>query len=840
MLSTSPILRRYFGSILCLLNLIGLPILNAGFTVASPMLTTIELDTRKVLEPVNRRVMGVCLIYPPMDEAMIKLWGNSFKGISGRVWASDYYFPENRQKTDEEQWSSYLPIFREAGIAEIQAFNPNAHVNKKVSYKSATDNNLDPKHQPGHVAKQIKWLNKTPHPDFSDGYGIDAWEVWNEPQFPQNGAWGPKDMARYAIDCATAIHAVDPAIEVGVPLHEDDMQWNQQMLHHIAATDPNAISFVIFHPYDFAWIKSQHQMGTYYARVGAAEEIRHLRIREKVQLVMRMGHGRWRVACSEWNIHPPGYTKPFNVSTDIAVGIHIAGMFDVFWGEGVSAAQFFQLCARKNDGHFSMTRKTKDGLKLTPSGEVFRLYAQNFRGDRLDIKLQTSHMTYPWKDGQSFKVPLVIAHGAFDPEKKQMTLIMTNRHETAVVPTQISMGNFRPSATPELTTITADSAEGMQTLITHPKLALAAGPDPKFTLQLPPHSITAVIIPGVIPPSQDELFSDRMRFVKDWQVGQVIDPQANSAMPRLTRQLPENAFETDHSIAAGRSGYVNVSELLAVSGRLGLLREGYEAVSQTSVFSPVDRVLTGSLGMDYWGVFKVNDKTVLNITKRSGPPAPDTHRGDLPLKSGWNRLSMRLSSGSKGMGFWCALGDPGDLQYTAKPMTQLPQMFTINAQQGTYLSAWDKERTVNISHEGVLRLADKKPFHKLGYIRWNLAGLAKQLANRKVTFRVELTQAYARGVGKAWLRPVQGAWDQSTLSYEKQPTLGDKMPGEVDVHDTLWTYQSPEIDAVIQQWLAEPSTNYGMVVETNINQYCGIRNVDIPAQAPRLVVTIID
>jgi hypothetical protein len=729
---------------------------------------------------------------------------------------------------------------RQAGLAELQAFNPNQHVGKKVKYTSPSDNNLDAKHQPDHVALQIKWLNKTPHPGFADGYGINAWEVWNEPQFPQNGAWDAQDMARYAVDCAHAIHAVDPTVQVGVPLHEDDMQWNWQLLHDIAAIDPAAISFMVFHPYDFAWIKTQHQTGSYYARVGAAEELRNLRIREKVQLVMRMGHGRWRVTCSEWNIHPPGYDKPYNVSTDMAVGIHIAGMFGVFWDEGVSSAHFFELFGRKPESHFNLAVRTNEGPKLTPAGEVFRLYTQNFTGDRLNVKCQTSSMTYPWKDGRSFEVPMVIAHSAFDSEKKLITLILTNRHKTASAQTSISLSNFQPAGKPQLTTLTTKTAESMDILTLHPTLDLAAGPDPKFNLDLPPHSVTAVIIPGVIPPSQNELFANRMRFIKDWQIGQIIPPSDDSASTRMSRQLPDEAQSTKQSLSASSSGYVNVADLMAVTGQLGLLRDGFETVAQTSVFSPVDRMVPVSLGMDYWGILSINDQPVLNVTNRSGPPQPDTHRGDLPLKAGWNRLALRLCSGAKGMGFWVGVGDPGDLNYTDKPMTDLPKTFTIDAAQGTYVHGWDKARTVNIAHENVLRLSDAKPFRRRVYLRWNLSGLAALLKNHQARFRVELTQAYARGDGKAWLAPVTSTWDMNTLSFDNQPTLGKPISDPVDVHDAQWTFAGPDVDQLITQWLANPSDEYGIIVDTNITQYAGIANLTDPAKAPRLVVTLTD
>jgi hypothetical protein len=53
--------------------------------------------------------------------------------------------------------------------------------------------------------------------------------VWNEPQFPQNGGWEPEALARYANDCARALHEAGLPVKVGVPLHMGDTHWNERL-----------------------------------------------------------------------------------------------------------------------------------------------------------------------------------------------------------------------------------------------------------------------------------------------------------------------------------------------------------------------------------------------------------------------------------------------------------------------------------------------------------------------------------------------------------------------------------------------------------------------------------
>ena len=52
-------------------------------------------------------------------------------------------------------------------------------------------------------------------------------------------------------------------------------------------------------------------------------------------------------------------------------------------------------------------------------------------------------------------------------------------------------------------------------------------------------------------------------------------------------------------------------------------------------------------------------------------PRPGEIRLQVPLIGGWNRLEMKVASGSGGFGFWCQISDPGDLR--AAPRLTVPE-----------------------------------------------------------------------------------------------------------------------------------------------------------------------
>jgi beta-galactosidase len=110
--------------------------------------------------------------------------------------------------------------------------------------------------------------------------------------------------------------------------------------------------------------------------------------------------------------------------------------------------------------------------------------------------------------------------------------------------------------------------------------------------------------------------------------------------------------------AADANGYVDLTHLSAA-------KVGQAGYAVTQVFSSVPRKATVSLSADYWLVLRVNGAAVVDQSKEPRPasaPRPGELRLSVPLQAGWNRLEIKVGSGSGGFGFWCQVSDPGDLR----------------------------------------------------------------------------------------------------------------------------------------------------------------------------------
>ena len=126
--------------------------------------------------------------------------------------------------------------------------------------------------------------------------------------------------------------------------------------------------------------------------------------------------------------------------------------------------------------------------------------------------------------------------------------------------------------------------------------------------------------------------------------------------------------------AADANGYLDLTHL--APAKLG--QAGYAV---TQVFSSVPRKAVVSLSADYWLVFRVNGVAVVDQSNEPRPasaPRPGELRLSVPLQAGWNRLEMKVASGSGGFGFWCQVSDPGDLRISptvtapAEPPGEVP------------------------------------------------------------------------------------------------------------------------------------------------------------------------
>jgi beta-galactosidase len=160
-----------------------------------------------------------------------------------------------------------------------------------------------------------------------------------------------------------------------------------------------------------------------------------------------------------------------------------------------------------------------------------------------------------------------------------------------------------------------------------------------------------------------------------------VSPEANpnNALPGLAAKLDAETWvenpvgETRKNFdwrlrGMNKNGYLDFTEVSPA-------KPGEVGYAVTYIYSTVPRDATFSLSSDYWLVFKVNGRACVDQSKegrtRRAPSAGEIVI-QVPLRKGWNRLEMKVGSGSAGFGFWCQVSDPGDLRIA--PSATVPEM----------------------------------------------------------------------------------------------------------------------------------------------------------------------
>lgn len=384
------------------------------------------VDVSNTLGVVSRADLGVGFIRGPFEDSFGQLWDGTFDGTSARIWVT----PAKSGRVSSPNLASTrnaLDFACQLGIAERNGFAAGVvKISRRARYASPDENNLDPVHQPDQVAEIVARLSPEEGAKDSGTCGLNGWEVWNEPQFEKKGKWPAKDLARYAVDVAKAIHAVRPEIRVGAPLYERDMDWNRQFLSELKRLGPREIDFVVFHPYWFGWWREVENFGSHQARVAGSEVLRAISIRPKVDLVREVAGNDWRIVASEWNVHPKGYRPPYDVSTDLTAALHFAGIVNVFMEEGVGSAQFFQL-RNPRFGHFGLAYWNGERHVYNATGKAMVLYGRYLRGQRLKVDIDTPSFSYPAPTGPVVSVPWVFGIAVYDIDSGRVAIFVGNR-----------------------------------------------------------------------------------------------------------------------------------------------------------------------------------------------------------------------------------------------------------------------------------------------------------------------------------------------------------------------------------------------------------------------------
>lgn len=327
-----------------------------------------DISLTNTLNNINRKIFGVCAHKPPWTDPIMNKVKVFVQGSSTRVWARG-------NKNWDSAWGKLLRYTKPAWTL---GFTDNAWHPEKANYISTSKNNLFDYQQPASYLKRLAYAQKCA------GYSLDAFEVWNEPEFKVNGNWPPLDMARYVTDVSKTLKKAYTNLEVGAFLC--DAEWNKKFLK---AIPENIIDFVDHHYYNTLWFHIGTKGKAAYSGKVIYTPIFKRRIVADLNIIKQYAPNSLKLVCSEWGIHPQTYKAPYNVCHDIGSVIYHASALLTFLDTGIYSAQFFKLSDNKRDiDHFRLINQTHPDLAIG-NLLLFQSFGQYFKGKRISLTVNS-------------------------------------------------------------------------------------------------------------------------------------------------------------------------------------------------------------------------------------------------------------------------------------------------------------------------------------------------------------------------------------------------------------------------------------------------------------------
>ncbi len=467
----------------------------------------LEVDLTLPLGPVNRKLYGVTLPNPTIAPNAAELMKPFLRGASIRLWP---YAP------NEGAWQPVMEFIKETQPAWVFAWVPHSSVPFGTYYNSLDDHNMPTGKSPREVAEYVRWVNKTPHPGYPNGYNILHWEIWNEPEHNPRKGFPPESYAQYVIDCSRLIKEVDPRVTVGAFLptrkYSGDENWADIFLRVIRERAPDAIDFIDNHQYNGLWWEVIDEYGSYLPRVAFPELIVSRFNDSTVERVKRFGD--YKIINSEWNIHPPIPRRwedmpidHMQTTYDLGAAIYAAGALLTYMDTGDYYALEFHRADRKQDrGMCGLLAINSDGLaEVGATYKTFKLFGEHFDGMRYDTEVWCDTFRLPIENpvkvswNESF--PYVVAGAALND--KTLTLMVVNREPD--LPLRLSIDikgwgewNGGPPIPARRISLVGEAPESLETNIELEEVKLARGPKnisaSSRQIDLPKHSVNVILI----------------------------------------------------------------------------------------------------------------------------------------------------------------------------------------------------------------------------------------------------------------------------------------------------------------------------------------------------------
>ncbi|AHF91758.1 alpha-L-arabinofuranosidase [Opitutaceae bacterium TAV5] len=275
---------------------------------------------------------------------------------------------------------------------------------------TVSDYVLPAEEMPRHAAELVEYLNAPATPAYPwamkragwghpEPYGVRYFELGNESDHGNHAVqprrqFTPATYARYAIDCAAAMRAIDPSVRIGIvtvpgPGDNPRSAWNREVVRVAGA----AADFVILHFYAPALNRDlpvQPADMLMRACMAVGDQIGH-RIQEYKAMIRDECGRDLPVAITEFNagfVQPAGGSDPTPWRLSYGAALQCADLYRVFLKpeNTVLMSSYWQFY----NGYWGMlqVREQPDGSVLKerrPAYELIRLWGQHFGETLVDV-----------------------------------------------------------------------------------------------------------------------------------------------------------------------------------------------------------------------------------------------------------------------------------------------------------------------------------------------------------------------------------------------------------------------------------------------------------------------
>lgn len=317
----------------------------------------------------------------------------------------------------------------------------------------------------------------------AEPFAVRTWELGNEIW----ASWvrGQSDAETYArnfLRYREAMLAVDPSIRL-IAVGDNDMAWNRTVLTRTAGR----LDYLAVHHY-YGLTDAEREYANLMARPLFYERF----YREMARVLGELAPGREiRLIINEWNTALP---LPRQHSMESA--LYGARLMNVFERSG-GIVEMTAVSDLVNGWSGGIIQASRHDVFVTPTYLAIRLYNEHLGRERLAARVTSPTFDSP-SEGTGIPVLDVAASRSADGQRLFVKAVNTSRDRA--LKTAITTAGAMVGSEATIQTLTAESIDAANSFRTPHAVGVrtasfASGP--RFTIELPPHSVSVVSIPLV-------------------------------------------------------------------------------------------------------------------------------------------------------------------------------------------------------------------------------------------------------------------------------------------------------------------------------------------------------